>query len=554
MATPNRLRRVLTVPARAWGGLLDIWPLLAVALVWLTTAGHTMNFREMSAARGWVAAENYTLHSSYLIALGLTMLTTPRLIGRFRFRGLTVTGLVLFILGSAVNGFLITWPLSWAIAGRIVAGVGGGLVIAAAPGLLDSRWDRLFAWAAIVLPPLGPAVVSLASFTYGWSSWEGGFLFEGAAGVVCLLGLVALPHTGRPREPSAAARWPVSYLPWLIIALGCAWYCLHWGQLQGWLQSGWVVAALTGGALSAVWCGWVLWPHLDRAALRENWLRLLLMAFGGVVQFFHGTTMTVYSSMFVNYNAAQRFWLVWSMPIGAALALVLTVFWQRRRRLGLTGILLALLILAGGMSMLNQLTLSWPYWSVQQLNDVNWFLAPLHWEQAPGRLVIGFGVGLLLASVNALASRRAEVEVHVRQVLPVVQTVAGGFSISLLVLWLIVGHQTHYSYTAEASSIQAQEYAARISDLRDRQIRAGVPPAMADRQALSLLYRSVNYQADNLTYAEMYGVFCVASLLLAGLVLLTMVRNWLRRVWRRKPDTGPGPLPNDGTLAERRAS
>src|SRR5437660_8980569 len=105
MVTTTRLQPVWTSPVRAWAQLLDGWPLLSVALVWLTTAGHTMNFREMSAGRGWVAAENYTLHSSYLIALGLTLLAAPRLIGPFRFRGLTLAGLALFVLGSAVNGF-----------------------------------------------------------------------------------------------------------------------------------------------------------------------------------------------------------------------------------------------------------------------------------------------------------------------------------------------------------------------------------------------------------------------------------------------------------------
>jgi hypothetical protein len=523
-----------------WDRLLDGWPLLAVALVWLTTAGHTMNFREMSAGRGWVAAENYTLHSSFLIALGLTLLATPRLLGPFGFRSVTLAGLTLFVLGSAVNGFFITWPLTWCIAGRIVAGIGGGFVIAAAPGLLDPRWDRTFAWAGIVLPPLGPAFVSGASFVYGWSSWEGGFLLEGAAGLVCLIGILVLPPERGRQSLGTAAHWPLAYLPWLVLAIGCAWYCLHWGQLQGWLESGSVVTALTAGGLSLVWGGWVLWPHLDGAALRENGLRLVLMAFGGVVQFFHGTTMTIYSSMFANYNAWQRFWLVWSMPLGAALALALAVFWQRRRPLGWPGVLLGLLFLAGGMGLLHRLTLSWPYWSLQYTADVNWFQAPLHWQQAPGRLVVGFGVGLLLVALTSLASRRAEVEVHVRQLLPVIQTVAGGFSISLLVLWLLIGHQTHYSYTAEASSIQVQEYAARLVDLRERQIHAGVPAETANRQAMSLFYRSVNLQADNLTYAEMYGVFGAAALFLAGVVLLRMAWDWLPQP---RPDT---PAPGAG--------
>lgn len=40
--------------ARTWDDLLAGRPLLALAVVWLTTAGHAMNFREMAIAHGWV--------------------------------------------------------------------------------------------------------------------------------------------------------------------------------------------------------------------------------------------------------------------------------------------------------------------------------------------------------------------------------------------------------------------------------------------------------------------------------------------------------------------
>ena len=50
--------------ARAWDYLLAGRPLLALAIVWLTTAGHTMNFREMGASFGWVTIEAFSLHTS----------------------------------------------------------------------------------------------------------------------------------------------------------------------------------------------------------------------------------------------------------------------------------------------------------------------------------------------------------------------------------------------------------------------------------------------------------------------------------------------------------
>jgi hypothetical protein len=267
---------------------------------------------------------------------------------------------------------------------------------------------------------------------------------------------------------------------------------------------------------------------IDGEALRENGFRLVLVAFSGAVQFFHGTTMTIYSSLFVNYNVWQRSWLVWSMPLGVALALGLASLWLRRAPLGRVGALLGLLSLAAGMSLLNRVTMEWPYWLVQNSMELNWFQAPLHWEQTPGRIVTGFGLGLLMASVTNMASRRADVEIHVRQLLPVVQTISGGLAIGVLVTWLLTGHQTHYSYTAEASTIQAQEYSTRMSDMREALIRSGLTRDVADRQTLSMFSKAVHYQADNLTYAEMYGTFCESALVLAGLVILSITWSRLR--------------------------
>jgi hypothetical protein len=533
MATQTEALPRQAARARARDVLTSGWPLLAVAVVWLTTAGHTLNFREMNAAKGWVSAEAYSLHSAYLLAVGLTLLACPRLARPWGARPLTLLGLGLFVLGSAVNGLLLNASLEVAIAGRVMAGIGGGLVLYGAPELLNPNWAGTFTWAAIALPPLGPAVIAGASFLYGWSSWEGGFLFEGVLALLCLGGVAVMPATVTQPSDGQVKQWPLSYLPWLVLAVAGFWYCLHWGQLQGWLESPDVLVALALGAFSLVWALWLLGPILAGPALRENWLRLVLMAFGGVVQFFHGTTMTIYSGLFINYSVWQRSWLVWSMPLGVAAALGIATLWLRRARLGLGGALCGLLLLASGMYLLNRMTTGWPFWLVQNTGDLNWFQAPLHWQQAPGRLLVGFGLGLLLASVTATASRSAPVELCIRQLFPVLQTVAGGLSIGLLVTWLLVGRQVQYSYVADSvGTIQAQELAQRLSDLRQDLIHSGIPPAAADRQALSLVYRAVNYQADNLVYADIYGAFATTTLALAGIVLCAIV-------WRRLRHQGP---------------
>src|SRR5437763_3673445 len=103
MATSDR---PTLAPARVWGAFLALRPTFALAAAWLTTAGHTASFREMEAARGWVAAEGYSFHSLFLLSIALT-LVAPRLTGWFRGFWLVVAGLSMLAIGSVVNAVFL---------------------------------------------------------------------------------------------------------------------------------------------------------------------------------------------------------------------------------------------------------------------------------------------------------------------------------------------------------------------------------------------------------------------------------------------------------------
>lgn len=77
MATNHEKPSVSDRFAGAWSYLLAGRPLLPLGVVWLTTAGHTMNFREMGIGKGWVAADVYSLHSIYLVSIALVLLASP---------------------------------------------------------------------------------------------------------------------------------------------------------------------------------------------------------------------------------------------------------------------------------------------------------------------------------------------------------------------------------------------------------------------------------------------------------------------------------------------
>lgn len=517
-----------SVPGR-FDGALDYFlagrPLLPLAVVWLTTAGHTMNFREMGIGKGWVAADVYSLHSLYLVSIALMLLACPGMSRHFSSRGLTRTGLAIMAAGSFLNGIYTYAPLSVFLVGRLMAGVGAGLVIYFAPRLLDSRWENPTSWASILLPVAGPSVIAGASMLYGWSAWEWGFLVVGASALLCM---VVLPSRGEsPDLPAAPPKGSLAFLPHLALGSAALLYCLHWGQLHGWLESFDIVVAVASGIFFLALALLLARSQLDFLALREGWIRLLLFFFGGVVQFFHGTTMTIYSGMFVNFSPWQRSWLVWSMPMGVATSLLAARRAMRTWRisLGLPGAIVGLLLLAGGMFSLHETTLAWPYWQVQNVVDLNWFQAPQHWELAPGRFLVGLGLGLFMFAIDTLFSPAPEREETIRPFLLVTQFFGGAIGIGLLISFLLISHQIQYSYVADRGYIQPEEFAERRAVLRDALNQAG--ESAPDRQAEVLMYRIVNYESDNLVFAEIYATFMVASLSLAGLCSVLLVWNRL---------------------------
>src|SRR5262245_6597293 len=162
MEKSSENRHLRGIVEGAMADLLVLRPASALAAAWLTTAGHTASFREMNAARGWVTAEGYSLHSIYLLAITLTLLTAPRLARWCGSYPLVVAGLAMLGAGSLANGLLLHAPLELLVLGRVVAGIGAGLVIRSAPRILPAGQENRVAWAGIVLPAAGPVVIALA--------------------------------------------------------------------------------------------------------------------------------------------------------------------------------------------------------------------------------------------------------------------------------------------------------------------------------------------------------------------------------------------------------
>lgn len=507
-------------------------PMIALVAILLTTGGHTMNLRELGVSQGWVPAEVYTLQSAYLVSLALTMLACPALARRRSCRGLAESGLGLAILGAFVNTLEWRASLPMFLWGRIVAGIGAGMVIYFAPRLLDSRWRAPVAWAAILGPVAGPGVVAMATMFTETSNWRGGFLFEMSMAAVGLVALLSMKnvHEARPRAPHGS----LAYLPGLAVASAALLYGLHYGQLHGWLESPDIQAALTIGGLAMAVAVWTARPQVSWKALRENWVRLALFFFGGMCQFFHGYVMNIYGGLIVNLSSWQRVWLIWPLPLGVALALAASrVQWRHTRLIrGLSGAVGGLSLLTVGFFLCYLEMMEWPYWDVRAILDLNWFPAPGHWQLAPGRFAMGLGVGLFMVAMDLDFSPSPRREDMVRPFLQVAQFFGGGLAAAVLINFLIIGHKVHYSYSAERSAIQAEEFQQRETLIGDRLRESGQPDP--NRSAEVLLYRFVNFEADNLVFATIHVAFALTTLGLTVFVFGLWIKRLLRGSARRR--------------------
>jgi MFS family permease len=498
----------------AFPALLARRPMFALAAAWLTTAGHTASFREMTAARGWVTAESYGLHSIYLLAITLTLLTVPRLARRYGSYSLVVAGLSMLGAGSFVNGLLLHAPREVLLLGRVVAGIGAGLVIRSAPRIMPLGYEDRVAWAGIVLPAAGPVVIALAVEWSPWWSWQGGYLFELLLALVSLaivLSITAPSDLDRDAPPGPVES--LGYLPAAVTAALSVWYVMHWGQLHGWLEGPDIVAATIVATVALSVLLWTVWPSLDPATLRDAMPRLGLMAYGGFVQYFNSLDMGVYGGLLLNFSPWMRSWLIWSLTLGSTAALALGRIVWRKQSPGYAGAALGLLVLAVGMGLSHWNTVNWPYWSVLNSVEFNWFAAPQHWQLAPPRFLMGFGSGMVLLAMTTCTSADPRREARIRPLLQVAQFAGGTLSVGVLVTVLLAVHQLHYSYVADRGFIQSVELGDRNARLAAHLATAGA--GAGARQADALEFRAVNYEADNLVFASIYGGFLVSSLVLA---------------------------------------
>jgi len=339
--------------------------------------------------------------SGFMVAMTVSMLTTPWLLARYGYRRTYVGTMLLLLAGGVVGGLSSSFAL--VLGARVAEGLAAG-VVQPIPAIIimrafepheQGRASGIFGMGVVLAPAIGPSLGGVLVDLFGWRS----IFFMVVP--FCLASLwLAYRFVPVTAPGGAAANRKGATLDWRGLLLGGAGtLCLLNGMvaLHGGAVSG---AALLLGAAAACLLLFLVWQRRMAATGREPLMNLALFGFrpfamGSIVAFIYGTALfgstyllPVYMQLGLGLSASYVGSIL--LPAGFVLAVTIALVGRmadRRPTWLLVSIGLALLALS--FVLMLTVTLSTAIWLL-----VLWAIL--------GRI----GLGFILPSLN-LGSLRA---------------------------------------------------------------------------------------------------------------------------------------------------
>ena len=339
--------------------------------------------------------------SGFMVAMTVSMLTTPWLLARYGYRRTYVGTMVLLLVGGMVGGFSNTFAL--VLSARVVEGLAAG-VVQPIPAIIimrafepreQGRASGIFGMGVVLAPAIGPSIGGVLVDLFGWRS----IFFMVVP--FCLVSLwLAYRYVPVTAPGGVAANLNGARLDWRGLLLGGAGtLCLHTGMvaLHGGAPA--EAALLLSGAILALLV-FVGWQRRMARTGREPLMNLALFgyrpfAMGSIVAFIYGTALfgstyllPVYMMLGLGLSASYAGSIL--LPAGFVLAVTIALVGRladRQPTYLLVSIGLALLALS--FALMLTVTLSTAIWVL-----VAWAIL--------GRI----GLGFILPSLN-LGSLRA---------------------------------------------------------------------------------------------------------------------------------------------------
>jgi EmrB/QacA subfamily drug resistance transporter len=235
--------------------------------------------------------------SGFMVAMTVSMLTTPWLLSRYGYRRTYVGTMLLLLLGGLVGGFSNTFAL--VLSARVAEGLAAG-VVQPIPAIIimrafepheQGRASGIFGMGVVLAPAIGPSIGGVLVDLFGWRS----IFFMVVP--FCLASLwLAYRYVPVTAPGGVAANPKGATLDWRGLLLGGAGtLCLLNGMVT--LHGGAPrdAALLLGGAVLALVL-FIAWQRRMAATGREPLMNLALFgsrpfAMGSIVAFIYGTAL-----------------------------------------------------------------------------------------------------------------------------------------------------------------------------------------------------------------------------------------------------------------------
>ncbi len=272
--------------------------------------------------------------SGFMVAMTVSMLTTPWLLGRYGYRTTYVGCMLLLMAGGVVGGFSSDFNL--VLAARVVEGLAAG-VVQPIPAIIimrafapneQGRASGLFGMGVVLAPALGPSIGGVLVDAFGWRS----IFFMVVP--LCLLSLwMAYRYVPVTAPGGVAANKRGAALDWRGLLLGTlGTLCLLNGMVALHGQNHAQAFALLGGAVVAI-VVFVGWQRRFAAQGGAPLMHLSLFgyrqfAMGSIVAFIYGTALfgstyllPVYMQLGLQLSASH----VGTILLPAGLVLAITI-------------------------------------------------------------------------------------------------------------------------------------------------------------------------------------------------------------------------------------
>ena len=301
-ASVNGAVRAITAPVRAvhpaanppspqTGELqrqMNKWIVLALsaAASFMTTLdGSIVNIGLPSIARTFhvgISGATEWIIIGYLVVIAAVLLTFGRLADMIGRKPIFLTGLIVFILGSALSG--LAPSLLLLILARLFQGIGGALIFSVNVAMITSTFPSNERGLALGLNAVVVSLGVAAGPTIGgiitqFLTWRWIFYVNVP---ICLLVLLAAFYFYREQSPQRDQRERFDPLGALVLAIGLAALTLglSFGQEWGWLSAGTLAALGTSVVMLSV--GVYVEAHIDHPILNLRLVSNRVFAFANI--------------------------------------------------------------------------------------------------------------------------------------------------------------------------------------------------------------------------------------------------------------------------------